>query len=99
MGDTVFTAIFDTILPTAIDMAEIGESITLHPNPATATLNIELPQNLNCTAEICNTKGVLIDAKQLQGNTQWNIKALPPGVYLLTFRNKDFSFTRKFVKK
>ena len=99
MSDTVFTAIFDTILPTGIDMAEISEGITLHPNPATTTLNIELPQNLNCTAEICNTKGVLIDAKQLQGNAQWNIEALPPGVYLITFRNKDWVITRKFVKK
>ena len=99
MSDTVFTAIFDTILPTEIDMAEINEGITLHPNPATTTLNIELPNNLNCTAELRNIKGVLIDAKQLQGNTQWNIEALPPGVYMLTFRNKDFSITRKFVKK
>ena len=99
MGDTVFTAIFDTILPTAIDMAEIGESITLHPNPATATLNIELPGSLNCTAELRNIKGVLVETKQLQGNAQWNIEALPPGVYMLTFRNKDFSITRKFVKK
>ena len=99
MSDTVFTAIFDTILPTEIDMAEINEGITLHPNPATTILNIELPNNLNCTAELRNIKGVLIDAKQLQGNAQWNIEALPPGVYMLTFRNKDVSITRKFVKK
>lgn len=99
MGDTVFTAIFDTILPTAIDMAEIGESITLHPNPATATLNIELPGSLNCTAELRNIKGVLVETKQLQGNAQWNIEALPPGVYMLTFRNNDWVITRKFVKK
>ena len=99
MGDTVFTAIFDTILPTGIDMAEINEGITLHPNPATTTLNIELPNNLNCTAELRNIKGVLIDAKQLQGNAQWNIEALPPGLYMLTFRNKDWVITRKFVKK
>ncbi len=97
MGDTVFTAIFDTILPTGIDMAEIGESITLHPNPATTTLNIELPQS--CTAELRNIKGVLIETRWLQGNAQWNIEALPPGVYLITFRNKDVSITRKFVKK
>ena len=99
MGDTVFTAIFDTILPTEIDMAEINEGITIHPNPATTILNIELPNNLNCTAELRNIKGVLIDAKQLQGNAQWNIEALPPGVYLITFRNKDVSITRKLVKK
>ena len=98
MSDTVFTAIFDTILPTEIDMAEINEGITLHPNPATTTLNIELPQS--CTAELRNIKGVLIETKPLQANaTQWNIEALPPGVYLITFRNKDVSITRKFVKK
>ena len=99
MSDTVFTAIFDTILPTEIDMAEINEGITLHPNPATASLNIELPGSLNCTAELRNIKGVLVETKQLQGNAQWNIEALPPGVYLITFRNKDVSITRKFVKK
>ena len=98
-SDTTLVAILDTVPPSGIDMTEIGKAINIHPNPATNTLNIELPQNLNCTAEICNTKGVLIDAKQLQGNTQWNIETLPPGVYMLTFRNKDFSFTRKFVKK
>ena len=98
MSDTVFTAIFDTILPTEIDMAEIEETITIHPNPATTTLNIELPQS--CTAELRNIKGVLIETKQLQGNaTQWNIEALPPGLYMLTFRNNDWSITRKFVKK
>ena len=98
MGDTVFTAIFDTILPTEIDMAEINEGITIHPNPATAILNIELPQS--CTAELRNIKGVLIETKQLQGNaTQWNIEALPPGLYMLTLRNNDWVITRKFVKK
>ena len=98
-SDTTLVAILDTVPPSGIDMTEIGKAINIHPNPATTTFNIELPQNLNCTAEICNTKGVLIDTKQLQGNTQWNIETLPPGVYLITFRNKDFSFTRKFVKK
>ena len=99
MSDTVFTAIFDTILPTEIDMAEINEGITIHPNPATTILNIELPNNLNCTAELRNIKGVLIETRRLEGYAQWNIEALPPGVYMLTFRNKDVSITRKFVKK
>ena len=98
MSDTVFTAIFDTILPTEIDMAEINEGITIHPNPATTTLNIELPQS--CTVELRNIKGILIETKPLQANaTQWNIEALPPGVYMLTFRNNDWVITRKFVKK
>ena len=98
MSDTVFTAIFDTILPTEIDMAEINEGITIHPNPATTTLNIELPQS--CTAELRNIKGVLIETKPLQANaTQWNIEALPPGLYMLTLRNNDWVITRKFVKK
>ena len=98
MSDTVFTAIFDTILPTEIDMAEIEETITIHPNPATTTLNIELPQS--CTAELRNIKGVLIETKPLQANaTQWNIEALPPGLYMLTLRNNDWVITRKFVKK
>jgi len=98
MGDTVFTAIFDTILPTEIDMAEIDEGITIHPNPATTTLNIELPQS--CTAELRNIKGVLIETKTLQANaTQWNIETLPPGLYMLTLRNNDWVITRKFVKK
>ena len=98
MSDTVFTAIFDTILPTEIDMAEINEDITIHPNPATTILNIELPQS--CTAELRNIKGVLIETKQLQGSaTQWNIETLPPGLYMLTLRNNDWVITRKFVKK
>ena len=98
MSDTVFTAIFDTILPTEIDMAEINEGITIHPNPATTTLNIELPQS--CAAELRNIKGVLIETKPLQANaTQWNIEALPPGVYMLTLRNNDWVITRKCVKK
>ena len=98
MSDTVFTAIFDTILPTEIDMAEINEGITIHPNPATTTLNIELPQS--CTVELRNIKGILIETKPLQANaTQWNIEALPPGVYMLTFRNNDRVITRKFLKK
>ena len=98
MSDTVFTAIFDTILPTEIDMAEINEGITIHPNPATTTLNIELPQS--CTVELRNIKGVLIETKPLQANaTQWNIETLPPGLYMLTLRNNDWVITRKFVKK
>ena len=98
MSDTTFVAIFDTILPTAIDMAEIEEAITIHPNPATTTLNIELSQS--CTAELRNIKGVLIETKPLQGKaTQWNIEALPPGIYMLTFRNNDWVITRKFLKK
>ena len=97
-SDTTLVAILDTIPPTSIDMAEINEGITIHPNPATTTLNIELPQS--CTAELRNIKGVLIETKPLQANaTQWNIEALPPGVYMLTLRNNDWVITRKFVKK
>jgi hypothetical protein len=97
-SDTTLVAILDTIPPTSIDMAEINEGITIHPNPATTILNIELPQS--CTAELRNIKGVLIETKQLQANaTQWNIETLPPGVYMLTFRNNDWVITRKFVKK
>jgi hypothetical protein len=92
-------AILDTVPPSVIDITEIGKDINIHPNPATTTLNIELPQNLNCTAELRNIKGVLIDTKQLQGNTQWNIETLPPGLYMLTLRNNDWVITRKFVKK
>jgi hypothetical protein len=96
--DTTFVAIFDTLITNNIDMAEINEGITIHPNPATTILNIELPQS--CTAELRNIKGVLIETKTLQANaTQWNIEALPPGVYMLTFRNNDWVISRKFVKK
>jgi len=96
--DTTFVAIFDTLITNNIDMAEINEGITIHPNPATTILNIELPQS--CTAELRNIKGVLIETKPLQANaTQWNIEALPPGVYMLTLRNNDWVITRKFVKK
>ena len=98
MSDTTLVAILDTVPPSTINMAEIGNAITISPNPATTTLNIELPQR--CTAELRNIKGVLIETKQLQANaTQWNIEALPPGLYMLTFRNKDWVITRKFVKK
>ena len=98
MSDTTLVAILDTVPPSTINMAEIGNAITISPNPATTTLNIELPQS--CTTELRNIKGVLIETKQLQANaTQWNIEALPPGVYMLTFRNKDWVITRKFVKK
>ena len=98
MSDTTLVAILDTVPPSTINMAEIGNAITIRPNPATTILNIELPQR--CTAELRNIKGVLIETKQLQANaTQWNIEALPPGVYMLTFRNKDWVITRKFVKK
>lgn len=97
-SDTTLVAILDTVPPTSIDMAEINEGITIHPNPATTILNIELPQS--CTAELRNIKGVLIETKPLQANaTQWNIEALPPGVYMLTFRNNDWVISRKFVKK
>jgi hypothetical protein len=97
-SDTTLVAILDTIPPTSIDMAEINEGITIHPNPATTILNIELPQS--CTAELRNIKGVLIETKPLQANaTQWNIEALPPGLYMLTLRNNDWVITRKFVKK
>ena len=97
-SDTTLVAILDTIPPTSIDMAEINEGITIHPNPATTILNIEIPQS--CTAELRNIKGVLIETKPLQANaTQWNIEALPPGLYMLTLRNNDWVITRKFVKK
>jgi hypothetical protein len=97
-SDTTLVAILDTVPPSGIDMTEIGKAINIHPNPATTILNIELPQS--CTAELRNIKGVLIETKPLQANaTQWNIEALPPGLYMLTLRNNDWVITRKFVKK
>ena len=40
MSDTTFVAIFDTLITNNIDMAEINEGITIHPNPATTILII-----------------------------------------------------------
>lgn len=70
-------------------------SVTLYPNPANTTLNIEVKESMNIT--IVNMLGATVATQKLNmGNNSIDVNTLPRGVYFL---QTDKGGAVKFVKE
>lgn len=75
-------------------------SFSLHPNPTTGLLNIDLPYEKQTRYCIFNIQGVLLMSGEINSN-KLDISSLPLGMYILQFLSVDHQkcITRKIVKE
>src|SRR5690606_24108490 len=79
--------------------------VTFSPNPATDQLRvqIETAEPAEFTLLLNDAQGRLIDRKTIdksaQGNAQFDLSTLTPGVYTLTVSSGKGYLTKKFVKQ
>jgi len=73
------------------------QSIKLYPNPASNTLNVELPSNVSLEkAVFYNALGQVV--KESKSETSWDISSLPTGVNFISIFTDSGVKKMKFVK-
>ena len=85
---------------------EGSAALQVSPNPFSDQVNLtfNLPQNQTFTIRLYDITGKerikLPNLERNGGISSWFIPTqdLPAGIYLLTLRSDDFSFTRKLIK-
>jgi hypothetical protein len=89
----------------ALNFMEDGNSLLVHPNPATNTTNISynLSGSVKVSLSIYNIIGqevlkVVSNTFQDQGQYTYPVNVAEPGIYFVKFTIGELSFTRKFVK-
>lgn len=70
--------------------------IEIYPNPATATINITGADTGEL--KITNSLGEVVSSAAFS-NTEFDISALPPGVYFITISTRDQLVTRRMVRQ
>lgn len=103
-GDTTGIITPDSTLLTSNEAVIPTENlqVTLYPNPVNDQLhiNIQSPAAIpEFDITIYNVMGKSLITKHLKITTSntINVEALPSGIYLMTFKTKESTFTRKFV--
>ncbi len=72
------------------------KAISIFPNPANTEINIVLPSNDNIQIEITNAMGQLIIKDQ--NKNKIDISNLPNGLYFISVRQGQHSYTQKLIK-
>lgn len=81
----------------AVSETQISQDIKLYPNPADNEINIS---NVSSKADfaIYNASGNLVSKGNLT-NGKVNISSLTKGMYVITVKDRQNTFTSKFIKK
>ena len=83
--------------PLAIDDLNLNDNISIYPKPAKTELNINVSQNEINELSISNLFGqVLIKSHY---HNRIDISDLTNGIYILTIRQGQNKYTKKFIKK
>ncbi len=103
-GDTTGIITPDSTLLTSNEAIIPTENlqITLYPNPVSDQLHINIQSPVaipEFDMTIYNTIGKVLINKYLKGITSEviNVEAFPRGIYFMSFKTKENTFTRKFV--
>lgn len=93
-----------TTSPSEVDpVDDIPGNLKLYPNPASGELVVETPVNktlAGTTCEITGLEGSVLQKYFLEtGKSTFDIKALPPGFYLVKVNSGDKIFIAKFIKQ
>ena len=84
------------IVNSAIEHAQ--NPIRLYPNPAKASLNVELPEVEDADIQIFDTMGKMVIRQPIDAKTMTiPTDQLRPGLYLLKVQLKETSWRRKFL--
>lgn len=76
---------------------DFAKSINIYPNPASETLNIDLPNNLTLEkVSFYNNLGQLV---LKSNNNKINVSGLSNGMYIVAFETSEGIFHKNFIKK
>jgi hypothetical protein len=71
-------------IPTNVGLNEVAsQAVSIYPNPAKETLNIEVLGSAKVNAQLLNLSGQVLKSYTNNGSGQLNVSDLPAGVYLL----------------
>ena len=83
---------------TAIPDAPIkNNNISVYPNPAHSTINIDVPSTSDFQVDISDLLGQRL--MMVKNENQIDISDLMNGVYILTVNHRSQNFTQKFIKQ
>lgn len=75
----------------------------IYPNPTTEFINLILDDTFYIeSVTIFNTAGQIIcsiDPEHIRNNKRIDVSDFAPGIYFLNYRNKDHTYTKKFIKR
>lgn len=76
------------------------DALKIFPNPATSTLQISNPSNIDGTLVLSNILGGTMGSFELQNSkTNIDISTLKSGMYIITLKNSEgLTFSKRFVK-
>jgi len=97
--DGMFIDNFGPCTPSNVEDLNVkGSSLKIYPNPVSATLNIELPQNEKLiSVMILNQLGQMQYAAQ--NKYSLNTSAFANGLYYIEIKTDKSSFKSKFLKE
>lgn len=72
--------------------------ISMHPNPATNYIKIEIPHKENATVKIVNANKEVVLSASASQMERINLQHLHPGIYYVTLEQNGKSVTRKLIK-
>jgi hypothetical protein len=104
-GVNSVTASFTTLaLRSGLELADNTGDLVVYPNPAADLLNLEFPftEGVSTKITVVNTIGQTVlelDRKDDVSNTQLNIQSLTKGLYVVTVKNGDATYTARFIKE
>ena len=85
--------------PLSVPENIVSNKVEVFPNPAYDELTIKMDAGAYTSFSISNNIGqVMIQQKLTAAQTDVNVKALPVGVYYITFKGANGKSTQKFVK-
>lgn len=88
-----------TVKTTEIDPNLPTKAMSLFPNPAKETLNVQLPNAEGTTINVYSISGQLMKSVTLESDAKINIADLNNGIYLLKATNEIGVFTQRFTKQ
>ena len=72
-------------------------SISIYPNPANTSINVDIPNNTNSQITISNLIGEVIIREENQNEI--DISKLANGLYILSVKQEQNLYTQKFIKQ
>ena len=72
-------------------------SISIYPNPANTSINIDIPSNTNSQITISNVMGEVII--KVDNQNEIDISKLSNGLYILSVKQEQSVYTQKFIKQ
>jgi hypothetical protein len=94
------TNVNDPSFITDVVTLEQSNELKIHPNPTTDEIILEMEIVGSYSAELADLNGIVVEQKNFDSNTHFNLETLAQGIYLLRITNQnDKSFFLRTIVK